>query len=302
MAEAAGHKLGQVIGDYVERAIEPLLQEFADRHGLYLDKKGKRLARAGKKLRWLDVYNNSHDLDYVLERGGTHQAVGTPVAFIESAWRRYTKHSKNKAQEIQGAILPIASKHHFSAPLLACVLAGDYTKNSLDQLRSLGFHVLYFPYAMVMEAFRKVGVDVAYDEETPDSQLSAKLKQWIKLPAKKKDGVGKCLLELNRPAIKEFMSLLEQAVLRQIGLIRILPLHGSPVEFTSVSEAIRFVEAYRRSGDGVAPFVKYELQVRYSNGDRVEAQFRDQASAIAFLNGFTSGNWATVIEVPAEGD
>lgn len=183
MAEAAGHRFGQVIGEYVEQAIEPLLQTFATRHGLYLDRKGERLARKGKKLRWLDVFNNAHDLDYVLERGGTAELVGTPVAFIESAWRRYTKHSKNKAQEIQGAVLPIASKHQYCAPLLGCILAGDYTKASLDQLRSLGLQVLYFPYPLVIEAFRQVGVDADYGEETPDKALAAK-------PAAVAEGAG----------------------------------------------------------------------------------------------------------------
>jgi hypothetical protein len=300
MAEAAGHKLGQVIGEYVERAIEPLLKEFADQHGLYLDKRGQRLARKGKKLRWLDVYNNAHDLDYVLERGGSHNRVGTPVAFIESAWRRYTKHSKNKAQEIQGAILPIASRHRFAAPLLACVLAGDYTKNSLDQLRSLGFQVLYFPYTLVIEAFRHVGMDVAYDEQTPDSELTAKLRKWSKLPDKKKEQVGKRLLQLNDGAVQEFMALMHNAVMRQIAVICVLPLHGTAVEFPSVPDAIRFVESYASPQCQAVPFVKYELQVRYNNGDRVEAQFQDRPTAIGFLNAFSTGNWTTVVEVPDE--
>ena len=44
---------------------------------------------------------NVHDLDYVFEQGGTEATIGQPKAFIEIAWRRYTKHSRNKAQEIQ---------------------------------------------------------------------------------------------------------------------------------------------------------------------------------------------------------
>ncbi len=127
MAEAAGHKFGQFIGEYCEALVEPLLQEFAAKHNLFLDKKGTRPARSGKKVRWVDSYGNRHELDYVLERGGAPEKVGTPVAFIESAWRRYTKHSRNKAQEIQGAVLPLAVKHHFSSPMLGCILAGVYT-------------------------------------------------------------------------------------------------------------------------------------------------------------------------------
>jgi hypothetical protein len=156
MAEAAGHKFGQFIGEYCEGAIEPLLKEFADRHGLFLDKAGDRPARSGKKVKWIDSYGNSHNLDYVLERGGTPEKVGTPVAFIESAWRRYTKHSRNKAQEIQGAVLPIRDRHQFSAPFMGCVLAGVYTAGALEQLRSIGFKILYFTYDSVIEAFNTV--------------------------------------------------------------------------------------------------------------------------------------------------
>ena len=54
--------------------------------------------------------------DYVLERGGTDTVRGLPAAFIETAWRRYTKHSRNKAQEIQGAVLALAHAKRLPAP------------------------------------------------------------------------------------------------------------------------------------------------------------------------------------------
>lgn len=103
MAESPAHRFGQIVGEVLESAIIPLLDSFANTHGLYLDKKGPRPGRAGKKCSWVDLNKNTHDLDYVLERGGTLQKRGIPAAFIETAWRRYTKHSRNKAQEIQGA-------------------------------------------------------------------------------------------------------------------------------------------------------------------------------------------------------
>ncbi len=105
MAGSPAHRFGQIIGEILERATLPLLDGFARQHGLYLDKKGVRPGRKGTKCRWKDLNNNYHDLDYVLERGGTLDKIGMPAAFIEIAWRRYTKHSKNKAQEIQGELL-----------------------------------------------------------------------------------------------------------------------------------------------------------------------------------------------------
>ncbi|PYU96302.1 MAG: hypothetical protein DMG25_02190, partial [Acidobacteria bacterium] len=64
-----------------------------------------------------------HDLDYVLERGGTEDTLGVPIAFIESAWRRYTKHSKNKAQEIEAAVMPIALTFARHQPFCGAVVA-----------------------------------------------------------------------------------------------------------------------------------------------------------------------------------
>ena len=144
MAESLAHKFGQIIGDLLELAIEPHLQRFAKRNKLFLDKKGVRLIRKGRKLSWIDSKQNVHDLDYVLERGGTNEVLGNPVAFIETAWRRYTKHSRNKAQEIQGAILPLVEKYKNSSPFIGVVIAGVFTSGAIIQLQSSGFCVLYF--------------------------------------------------------------------------------------------------------------------------------------------------------------
>ena len=146
MAESPAHRFGQVIGELLESVVLPQLELFCGKQSLYLDHQKKdRPARAGKKVAWKDQFGNTHDLDFVIERDGTDQKIGSPLAFIESAWRRYTKHSRNKAQEIQGAILPLAEKYRWNNPFLGTVLAGVFTEGSLDQLRSLGFNVLHFP-------------------------------------------------------------------------------------------------------------------------------------------------------------
>ncbi len=164
MAESLSHKFGQIVGDLLELAIEPHLRKFAKQNKLFLDKKGIRLTRKGKKLSWTDGKENVHDLDFVLERSGTNETLGVPVAFIETAWRRYTKHSRNKAQEIQGAILPLAEKYKNSSPFLGVVLAGEFTSGALKQLKSSGFWVLYFSYDTVINAFRKFKINADFDQ------------------------------------------------------------------------------------------------------------------------------------------
>lgn len=72
MAESPAHKLGQIIGDELEAAIHEPLSAVASEFGLYPDHKHARATRGGnKKVAWTDRYGNRHDLDYVLEEGGS---------------------------------------------------------------------------------------------------------------------------------------------------------------------------------------------------------------------------------------
>ena len=157
MAHSPAHKWGQIVGqEFLEVALMPILQVTAKKHGLYLDVKGKRPARSGLKISWADDFGNAHDLDFVLERGGTDEKIGDPVAFIETAWRRYTKHSRNKAQEVQGAVLPLVTRHHRHAPFIGVMLAGEWTDGAVKQLTSLGFKVLHFTYQDIVSAVREI--------------------------------------------------------------------------------------------------------------------------------------------------
>jgi hypothetical protein len=282
MAIAPAHQFGQIIGDILETAVTPLLTEFAEQHGLYLDKKGERPCRAGKKCSWLDVNGNTHDLDYVLERGGTPREKGMPAAFIETAWRRYTKHSRNKAQEIQGAIIPLVETYRNAAPFQGAILAGEFTAGALTQLRSLGFTLLYFPYETVISVFKRFKIDARYDEGTSDSDLKKKVNSLKGLSNLRKRRLAKALLDENREGVATFIASLTAAVSRQIERIVVLPLHGIARDLNTIEEAIRFVENYAE-GVKVEPFVRYEIQVRYNNGNLVEGTFRDKKSAIDFL-------------------
>jgi hypothetical protein len=280
MAESLSHKFGQIIGDLLELALEPQLHKFAKKHKLYLDKKGAREARSGKKVTWTDAKENKHDLDFVLERGGTENKIGVPVAFIESAWRRYTKHSRNKAQEIQSAILPLANKYKSYSPFVGVVLAGVFTEGALTQLKSLGFGVLYFHYESVIEAFSKFGIDAAFDEKTAEADFRKKIDSWDKLP--NKDDVAKELFKINKKNVEEFLNLLSDTISRFIERIIILPLHGQESIANNVIDAIDFLKRYSEANSKI-PLNKYEIIIKYNTGDRIEASFKDKKDGINFL-------------------
>ena len=282
MAQSPTHRFGQIIGDLLEAAISPLLKKFADDNGLYLDHRGRRPCRSGVKCTWIDNNGNKHDLDYVMEKGGTPKTRGTPAAFIEIAWRRYTKHSRNKAQEIQGAIEPLAQRYRDALPFKGAVLAGEFTDGAIRQLRSLGFSVIHFAYSDVVDSFGTVGIDASTEESTPDEEVQAKVDQWEKLSKTHKESVAKSLIRSNDSQVQAFLGALSTAVSREIEAVYVLPLHGLRLHAASISEALTLLQGYEESAPKTQ-FERYEVLVRFRNGNEITGKFNDRISAVDFL-------------------
>ncbi len=293
MAKSPPHRLGQIIGDFLEGVALPLLEDFCRRHNkgesentIYLDKKGNRPARPGQKLTWYDKYGNAHDLDFVIERGGTDDNIGHPIAFIEAAWRRYTKHSKNKAQEIQGAVLPIVEKYAWDSPFIGAFLAGVFTGPAIEQMKSAGFAISLFPYDTIIEAFATVNVDISFDEQTTDTHFNDIVAKIEALDTKEWDAVKTSLLSLNKKQIDNFFTALDKAISKKIERLYLIPLHGRTYEFQTTEEMIAFVREYN-GGKGKLPLVKYEVFVKYTNGSEIRSQFQDKEEIYTFLEYIT---------------
>jgi hypothetical protein len=294
MAESLAHRWGQIIGDCFEEFVRNILTEVARQHDLYLDFKRPRKARGGQgKVTWQDGYGNKHDLDYVLERGGTEEDRGLPVAFIESAWRRYTKHSKNKVQEIEAAVMPVALTFSRHQPFLGAVLAGEFTRNALHQLESKGFTVLHVPCESILTAFRELGIDAASEDGvggTTEEQFREKIAKWESLPQPQAtERLLAKLHALHAREIADFKQRLEAAITRRVNSIRLTVLRGHSVEVADIESAIAYLieeeKSYRLREDG-DPREAFEVQVRFNTGAKIEATFPKRGEAIAFLRSF----------------
>jgi hypothetical protein len=286
MAESAAHKWGQIIGDLLQLSLREELQKVADRHHLYLDYQRDRPARKGARVSWLDRYGNNHDLDYVFEKNGTDTVIGQPAAFIEVAWRRYTKHSKNKPQEIQGAILALAETYSHFRPFLGIILAGEFTQNAVTQLRSHAFNVFHIPYPDIINAFTAVGIDASFDEDTPERRFREKIKQYKALSSPQLKTLKQALLTSHQPGrspLKAFLESLDASLSRRIMGITIAVLHGRPQQIATIAEAIDYLQSYEDSQPTTAPVLRYEIDVRYNNGDVIHGIFQDKNAAITFL-------------------
>lgn len=283
MAKSPSHKFGQIVGNLLEEITLPVLQKFCDSRGLYLDKQGQRGdARRGHKVTWDDRYGNAHDLDFVIEKGGTPDEKGIPVAFIEAAWRRYTKHSKNKVQEMQGAVLPIVEVYALDKPFIGAVIAGEFTAPSISQLESVGFKVLYIHYQSIISAFKEIGINAEFDEDTPDDDFLACVNQIDALPKEEWERLKHFLTEDNHQSIGAFFVQLQETLDRVINFIAVIPLYGTETQFTTVSDAVKFLEDSIKE-ENRGELRKFEVVVKYSNGDAIDASFSTKRKTIDFL-------------------
>lgn len=285
MAKSPAHRFGQIIGDMLETAMVEYCFPIAQNHRLYLDYRHPRIARNNQsEVRWIDINGNTHKLDIVMEANGTDNDFGYPRAFIEIAWRRYTKHSKNKAQEISAAITPLINKYHKNCPFFGAILAGDFTNNSLMQLKSEGFHVLYFSLENIRTAFMAVNIDAYWEETTSESELQSRVEQFDALSETEVNLLKSKLTEINKISLDKFVSELETSLLRRVDNIRIFSMFGAISDFSTIDDACRFLSGQIISNiKNEAEFCYYEVYVTYSNGDRIEMKYKEEQSAIVAL-------------------
>ena len=253
---------------------------------MYLDYKHARPARQGKKkVIWKDSRGNTHDLDYVLEEGGSEKVRGRPRAFVEIAWRRYARHSRNKAQEIQAAVLPLAETYRDCRPFLGVVLAGVFTDGSLAQFRSHDFNVAHCPYESMVRAFASEGIDVSSEEDTSEAELQRKADAFDRLTGSRRKRIAEEIRRLHSIQFNPFFDALRLCLGRRVEHVFVLTLSGDSCRFRSIEDAVRFVSEHDPSAP-VSGFVRYEMNIRYSNGDEVRGAFREKDRAVAFLRSF----------------
>lgn len=286
MAKSDAHRLGQYIGIMLEKAVQPKLESIIGSE-YFLDSVSTNRSVRGnrKKVSWRDAQGNSHDLDFVIEKGGTDTTIGQPKAFIECAWRRYTKHSKNKAQEIQGAIQPLALTYISENPFLGAILAGEFTSNSITQLKSHGFKVLFIPYFQIVEAYSKIGIDISFYENTNDIELENKANAVSQLNTNQINQVIQHLYDLIKIPLDEFLEDLSMALDRKIKNIIIQPLYGTSFSFTDVASAQNYLNSLDLS---IVPIDlnlhKIFIYVEYSNGDNFKGEVGNILDGLNFLS------------------
>ena len=264
---SAGHKLGQLIGDWFEQFfILPLLAKVADELNLFLDNRFIARPARGEKIIWKETDGNEVDYDFVLELGGSQTQIGIPVAFIESFWRRGSRHSKDKARDDSGKLTPMRATYP-TARFLGIIAAGDFTAPARELVRSREIDLFYVPKEKIVAAFGEINLIIDYPdkaEEEYKQRLASSFETNFSIERKK--AVVNSLIELiGGAAVSSYVDRVKSTLSALPQEVRfVLRQDSNPVVFESLAEATEFLQEPVFAMD--VHIESYLYQVTYSDG------------------------------------
>lgn len=172
-------------------------------------------------------------------------------------------------------------KYREYTPFKGAILSGEFTESSLKQLESQGFHVLYIPFEKVVASFKKFGLDIFFDEDTPESTLAKIVKSWE--DCTETDKIKADFIRSNRTEIDKFVNALEASIKRQIDYVFVLPLHGKEMRFADTAQAISFLSGYANIPDD-AVIDRYIVGITFNDGSQINCMFKEKQMAVDFLS------------------
>lgn len=158
----------------------------------------------------------------------------------------------------------------------------SFTKPALEQLRNNGFVIIYIPYKDVVAAFKEIGFDVAFDEETPDGNYTKASKKLAEITTLDKEKLRQALMRVSKPEVDQFMDTLRNCLERYIIKIIVIPLFGIRHSFENIDDAIAGLGKLNVDNPS-GKFERFEVIVDYSNNDTIRASFQTKTLLSDFL-------------------
>ena len=141
---------------------------------------GQRCAESLGKLGGGGNRGNKHDLDFVLEHGGSVEK-GRPACLGGGGGAATPTIFRKKTGEIGGALIHLRDSHH-ACRFVGAALAGEWTDGAIKQLESHGITVLHIPYVALINSFRIKGIDLDYAERASPAQKQGLVRSLKALP------------------------------------------------------------------------------------------------------------------------
>lgn len=178
--------LGEAIGDSMEKALEKLLTDIADKHGYYYLTSGVRRTRSGrkpKKILMSDNFGNKYNIGGVL----ANQSI-QPLIIFESKYIRYKKHNRDKGSWICNAHSAIRRRYHGIRGSIA-ILAGSWSGSSLSMMRSNDINLFLVSFDRICDILNEFDIDFSW-EEADDEKDTRAWEKFNELNRQQKVSIG----------------------------------------------------------------------------------------------------------------
>ncbi len=165
-----GSALGEAIGNAMEIALQQLISGFLDNYKCYfINKIGKNplTNKYTKKLILYDEYGTQYSIDGVI----TNESM-QPLILLESKYIKYKKHNRDKGSWICNAHTAIRKRYPSIRSSIA-VLAGNWSKTSLEMIKSSGTNVFLIPFSFISTLLSEKGINFEWEEKDRESALEA---------------------------------------------------------------------------------------------------------------------------------
>ena len=238
-----GSALGEAIGTSMEKALETLVNEIANRYGYRYLTSGVRETKSGEKAKKLLVWDNlgnEYNIDGILANQYMQ-----PLIIFESKYIRYTKHNKDKGSWICNAHPAIRRRYHSIRSSIA-VLAGNWSRSSQAMMSSHKINLFLIPFDNVCEILNEFNVDLNWGEKERDKVTRA-WENFNKLNSQQKESIGiKMIDSIKDNLVVSIEDILDDTTEREVDkvLVELISNLGEikVYEFKSVSDALDFLQ------------------------------------------------------------
>ena len=211
------------------------------------------------------------DYDFVLELNGNDNSFGVPVAFFETFWRRGARHSKDKARDDSGKLLPMRSTYP-TARVLGIISAGDFTEPAREYVSSRHIELFYVPKEKIISAWRLEGLDIDYDDRAPEetkSELAKKTQKAIeKDPLLLESIASRLKLLVGESTLNSFKLLIHSKLsATPQEYIITMAVKSRPIVFKNYSDVDIFINQHEPEIDTSAKKITYNFDVVFGDGD-----------------------------------
>jgi len=229
-----GSAIGEAIGNLIEENIREAVRAISEPLGYKV---------ASQKLR--NGMGNVHQIDTVIEN--QH---GDPVILIEPKYLRYKKHNWDKGSRLCIGHYSLRKTFKTIQKSIA-VLAGNWTRNSMNFIQSFGIEIYEIPFLKIVGILGTYGIPFAWEEKDARTPRKA----WEKFKRLKKDERN----DISRKLTEEIIENVTSSVKRTLTLDPSVPKQIVEIEtlikttqnefivqgFKTVTDAIKYLLSFQ---------------------------------------------------------